>query len=385
MTKPAILGGARAFAEPVPFVRAPTPSREAVFARLEETFDAGMLTNGKLVRELEAQAAERLGVDHVVAVSSCTTGLMLVFRVLNVQNDVLLPSFTFSASAHAVAWNGLRCRFTECDPDRFQIDLGDAKERSEGVGAILATHIFGAPCRPEEVENLGATLGVPVVFDAAHGFGSRRGTRPLGSFGIAEVFSLTPTKPVVAGEGGLVATNDASLAEALRMGRDYGNPGDYNTRFVGLNGRMSEMHAAVALCSLDGFDAHLARRHSMAKRYATALADIPGLRLQILDEGDESTYKDFTIAIESGSFGCDRDTLVRSLIAEGIETRNYFDPPVHRQDSHARDAVPLPITDRIAKQVVSLPIYPALSDSDIDRIAERIALIQAYAGEIAPR
>ncbi len=382
MNQPALLGGQPAFSEPVAFVRAPAPSRDAVFARLADAFDAGMLTNGKLVRELEEEAARRLDVAHVVAVSSCTIGLMLVFRVLDVQGDVLIPSFTFSASAHSVAWNGLRCRFTECDPNRFQIDLGDAKERAEGIGAILATHIFGAPCRPEEVEDLGAANGVPVVFDAAHGFGSRRGNRPLGGFGIAEVFSLTPTKPVVAGEGGLVATNDASLAEALRMGRDYGNPGDYNTRFVGLNGRMSEMHAAVALCSLDGFDEHLERRQTMADVYRSGLSGLGGVRVQQLDDGDLSTYKDFTIAIDSVEFGCDRDTLVRALKAEGIDTRNYFDPPVHRQDSHARDAVDLPITDRVAKQVVSLPIYPALSDATIRKICGVVANIQAHASAL---
>ncbi|HEY1737333.1 MAG TPA: aminotransferase class I/II-fold pyridoxal phosphate-dependent enzyme, partial [Acidimicrobiia bacterium] len=248
----AILGGSPAFADGLPFVRPPVPPREAVFARLADSYDRGMLTNGPLVRELEAAMADRLGVAHVVAVSSCTIGLMLVFRVLDVDGPVLLPSFTFSASAHAVAWNGLGRRFAECDPDSFQLDLADAKQRlaDDGfgdVGAILATHVFGAPCRPEAVEDLGASARIPVVFDAAHALGSCRGDRPIGGFGVAEVFSMTPTKPVVAGEGGLVATNDGALAASLRMGRDYGNPGNYDTQFVGLNGRMSELHAAVAL------------------------------------------------------------------------------------------------------------------------------------------
>lgn len=377
----AVLGVTAAFPDGLPFVRPPAPPREAVFARLADSYDRGMLTNGPLVRELEAATAERLGVAHVVAMSSCTTGLMLVFRVLEVDGPVLLPSFTFSASAHAVAWNGLDRRFAECDADSFQLDLGDAKERLDGAGAILATHVFGAPCRPEEVELLGDTAGVPVVFDAAHAFGSRRGPRAIGGFGVAEVFSLTPTKPVVAGEGGLVATNDGALAEQLRIGRDYGNPGDYNTRFVGLNARMSELHAAVALCSLDGFDDHLERRHAMAARYRSALAGIPGVRVQAVDPGDSSTYKDFTIAVDPGGFGADRDALVRALKAEGVDTRNYFDPPVHRQQSHA-DGSNLPVTDRAASEVVSLPIYPALDDPTIDRVSELVAAIQAHAAQL---
>ena len=388
----AILGGSPAFADGLPFVRPPLPPLEAVFERLADSYDRGILTNGPLVRELEAAAAERLGVAHVVAMSSCTIGLMLVFRVLEVDGPVLLPSFTFSASAHAVAWNGLGRRFAECDPDSFQLDLGDAKQRLAddgfgGVGAILATHVFGAPCRPEAVEDLGASARVPVVFDAAHAFGSRRGDRPIGGFGVAEVFSMTPTKPVVAGEGGLVATNDAALADALRMGRDYGNPGNYDTQFVGLNGRMSELHAAVALCSLDGFDEHLARRHEMAARYRAALAGVPGVRVQAVDPGDSSTYKDFTIAIDAAVYGVDRDTLVRVLKAEGVDTRNYFDPPVHRQKAHAvQEGVgvsDLPVTDRAASQVVSLPIYPALHDATIDRVVDIVATVHTHAAQVA--
>ena len=383
MTKLALAGGTPEFADGVPFVRPPAPPLDAVVARLADSYNAGMLTNGQLVRELEAKAAEILEVRNVVAVSSCTTGLMLVFRALNVTGDVLLPSFTFSASAHAVAWNGLACRFAEVDPLTFNMDLGDAKERTNGIGAILATHVFGAPCRPEEVEHIGANVGVPVVFDAAHAFGSRRGSRAIGGFGVAEIFSLTPTKPVVAGEGGFIATNDDALAEELRLGREYGNPGDYNTKFVGLNGRMSEMHAAVALCSLDAFPPHLQRRHEMAERYTANLAAIPGVRVQVLDEGDSSTYKDFTIAIESGAFGCDRDTLVRALKAEGVDTRNYFDPPVHRQDAHAQVGGPdLPVTDRVSSQVVSLPIYPALTDSIIDRVSAVIGRVHDSAGSL---
>ncbi len=386
MSSLALLGGTPAFPSGVPFVRPPAPPREAVFARLGASYDQGMLTNGPLVRELEAAAAQRLGVEHVVAVASCTTGLMLVFRLLGVQGDVVLPSFTFSASAHALGWNGLRCRFVECDPSTFNVDLADASAHLDGAVAMLATHVFGAPCAPEELEAIAARAGVPLVFDAAHGFGSSRAGRPLGGFGVAEVFSLTPTKPVVAGEGGLIATNDGALAEQLRIGRDYGNPGDYDTRFVGLNGRMSEMHAAVALCSLDAFDEHLARRQAMADRYRTGLADVPGVRVQVVAAADRSTYKDFTIAIDDAEFGVDRDTLVRALKADGVDTRNYFDPPVHRQQSHAHQADrPLPITDAVSRQVVSLPIYPALDDATIDRIAGVIADVHSHAAALSSK
>lgn len=378
MRRLAIDGGDPMFPQGVPFVRPPAPPLDEVVARLRPTYEQGAMTNGPLVRELEAAVAERMEVAHVVAVSSCTTGLILALAGLShfgeIDGPVLMPSFTFSAGPHAVAWNDLPVTFAECDPLSFQLDLDDARTRIDGAGAIMATHVFGSPCRPEQVEAFGAEAGVPVLFDAAHGFGGTRAGRPLGGFGEVEVFSMTPTKPLVAGEGGLVCTDRDDLAEYLHLAREYGNPGDYDTRFVGLNGRLSEMHAAVALASIAHIDEHLATRRRMAARFADAILGIPGVRVQAIDEGDESTYKDFTIAVDALEYGADRDTLVAVLRAEGVDTRNYFDPPVHRQRSHAtRSPADLPVTDAVARTVVSLPLYPALDDPTIDGIIEIIA------------
>jgi dTDP-4-amino-4,6-dideoxygalactose transaminase len=381
--KPAVLGGTPAFPDGLAFVRPPVPPLAAVVARLEPSYERGMLTNGPLVRELEERVAERLGVPHVVAVASCTAGLMLAFRVLEPGGPVALPSFTFSASAHAVAWNGLRPRFTDCDPDTFQADLDDLAGQLDGAVALMVTHVFGAPCRPAAVEKLAADAGLPLVFDAAHGLGAFHCGRPVGSFGDAEVFSLTPTKLVVAGEGGLVATRRGDVAEALRIGRDYGNPGDYDTRFVGLNARLSELHAALALESLAELDEHLEIRRELAARYCEALAPVSGIRVQRVEEGDVSTWKDFTIAVDPDAFGLTRDELVAVLRADGIDTRNYFDPPVHRQQSHAASADrPLPVTERVATEVVSLPLYRSLAPGDVDRIVAVIAGAQEHASAV---
>ena len=272
MTKLAALGGAARFPEGIPFVRPAAPELSRVTEILGESWARGALTNGPLVAELERRAAEYLQVPHVVAVSSCTTGLMLALRALEVSGPVVMPSFTFSASAHAVAWNGATPRFAECDPSSFQVALDDASKHLDGAGAVLATHVFGAPCSPKEIEDLARVIGIPLVFDAAHAFGALHAGVPVGSFGDAEVFSLTPTKPLVAGEGGLVATTREDVAYRVRIGRDYANPGDYDTQFVGLNGRMSEMHAATALASLEGFDANQARRFEIVERYRAGLA-----------------------------------------------------------------------------------------------------------------
>ncbi|MCZ7535491.1 MAG: DegT/DnrJ/EryC1/StrS family aminotransferase [Acidimicrobiia bacterium] len=381
MTQPAIIGGKPLFPDGVPFVRPPAPPLERVMKRLEPSYNRGMLTNGPLVRELEDAATERLGTRHAVAVSSCTAGLMLVLRALEPAGPVLVAGFTFSATAHAVAWCGRRPLFAECDPRSFQLDVADSADRMRrtgDVGAILATHLFGAPCRVEDIEALAAEVGVPAAFDAAHAFGARRGDRPVGAFGVAEVFSMSPTKPVVAGEGGIVATNDDAVAESVRIGRDYGNPGDYDTLFVGLNARMSEMHAAVALESLADLAETAAARSAIAQRYTERLAGVPGIAVQHIDPGDVSSWKDFTIQVDEEALGVGRDALAAALRAEGVDTRCYFDPPVHLQQSHATGER-LPVTEAVAARVVSLPIYPALPLRTVDLIAEAVARVHEHA------
>ena len=384
---PAVLGGARAFPGGLPFARPFTPPLERVAARLAPSYDRGILTNGPIVREFEEAAAARLGVRHAVAVSSCTSGLMLAVRALSPRGGVVVPSFTFSASAHAVAWNGLRAVFAECDEATFQVDVDDAAGRLDraGAGAILATHVFGAPCPVERLEALARRAGVPLVLDAAHAFGARRRGRAVGSFGDVEVFSLSPTKLVAAGEGGVVATDRDDVAESVRLGRDYGNPGDYDTRFVGLNARLSELHAAMALESLALLDEHLERRRAVAAAYAAGLAGVPGLALQEVDAGDEPTWKDVTVTVDAERFGLPRDLVVRALLADGVDVRCYFSPPVHRQRSYAPVTEPLPVTDRVAGRVVSLPVHGALDLADVDRVVEVLAALSTHAGEILAR
>jgi dTDP-4-amino-4,6-dideoxygalactose transaminase len=381
--RPAILGGEPAFEMPLPFVRPSVPPLAQVTARVADSYDGGVLTNGACVRLLEERAAEHLGVAHAIAVASCTAGLMLVVRALEVTGPVVVPSFTFSASAHAVRWNGADIRFAECDATSFQVDPDHVGALAGAGGAIVATHVFGAPCEVETLEKTARHARVPLVCDAAHAFGARRGAQSVGSFGLAEVFSFSPTKPVVAGEGGIVATNDGALASAIATGRDYGNPGNYDTQFVGLNARMSELHAAIALESLAGLSSRLQRRAAIAKRYQVGLAGIPGVEVQWIAPGDQSTFKDFTVTIDEEAFGIPRDLAVAGLAADGICTRCYFSPPVHRQRAYSDiPTADLPITDAVASSVISLPIYESLSDARVDNIVDVLRALHHFASEV---
>lgn len=379
---PAVLGGRPAFAEPLPLVRPSVPDTERVAETVRRILLGGVLTNGPYVRELEERAAEYLGVRHCIAVASCTAGLMLVLRAADLSGDVILPSFTFAATAHAVVWNGLRPVFA--DVDRESLTLSPrTTARAVGVrtAAILATHTYGTVCDVEGLTEVARANGSPLFFDAAHAFGSRHRGTPVGGFGDAEVFSLSPTKVLVAAEGGIIATDDNLLAERCRMGRDYGNPGDYDCRFVGLNARMSEIHAVIALASLDGLDARIQRRNVLAALYREGLEELPGLAFPRVGSEDLSTYKDFTILMDPEEFGLTAERLAEALAAEGLETRRYYAPPVHRMRAYRLHSAlngDLPVTDWAASRVLTLPLFSDMSEEDVERVVEAIRRVRRF-------
>src|ERR1700736_835792 len=337
------------------------------------------LTNGAYVRRFEAAAAAYLGVEQCVAVSCCTSGLLLVLKALDLQGEVILPSFTFHATAHAVVWNGLMPVFADCDAKTFCVDPQAVRAQvSSRTAAILGVHLFGNPAAVQELEEIAAELQIPLVFDAAHAFGSSIGGKRIGGFGTAEVFSFSPTKLVVAGEGGLVATRDAGLAEQLRAARNYGDAGNYDPEILGVNARMSEINAAMALHGLAGLDARIERRNEIRLRYERNLSDVVGIRFQEVSEGGRSTFKDFSVIVDEREFGHSRDWLVERLHLENIGVRKYFSPPVHRQKLYSAtwDGRALPVTDMVSDGVVSLPIYSSLTDESVDKVCEVIRRAQ---------
>lgn len=379
---PAIHGGDPVFLEKLPLARPPVGRPDAVAAAVAPILESGMLTNGPYVRELEKQAADYLGVRECVAVSSCTAGLMLVIRALGLSGEVIVPSFTFAATAHAVAWNGLRPRFTDIDPETLTLSPTEAF-RMIGVrtSAILATHVFGTPCYVEALATVANRVGIALLFDAAHAFGSLHGGVHVGGFGDAEVFSLSPTKVLTSVEGGIIATNNDLLAERCRVGRDYGNPGDYDCRFVGLNARMSEIHAAVALDSLEDLEPRIASRNRVAALYRTGLSGIRGLSFPEVPATDRSTFKDFTVLVDADEFGIDAAAAAEALAAEGVETRRYYSPPVHSMKSYRSLSGlngRLDVTERVSRQVLTLPLWSGMTDAEISGVARAITRIQKH-------
>ncbi|MGA2133260.1 MAG: DegT/DnrJ/EryC1/StrS family aminotransferase [Bryobacteraceae bacterium] len=368
------IGPAPLFRERFRFIQPTLPPLERVVSAYAPVFRQGLITNGGLVARLEAAVCERLGVRHCVAVSSCTSGLMLVMKSLGLQGEVILPSFTFFATGHAALWNGLTPVFADCDAGTWNIDPRAVEQAiTPRTSAIVAVHLYGNPAPVAELEWIAQQHGLKLLFDAAHAFGAGYKGQTVGRFGDAEVFSLSPTKLLVAGEGGLVCTNDALLAHKVRAGRNYGDLGSYDPMLLGLNARMTEFNAALALAGLDLVPAKIRRHNRIAALYTSELDGTPGISFQRVPPGHVSTYKDYSVRVDPEGFGMTRDELAVALLAENIETKKYFHPPLHQQALFrpylAATPGALTATDEISASVLSLPVYESLPQNTVRQIA----------------
>lgn len=364
--------------QPVPFVRPALPEAEGLLDDIRAMFASGMLTKGRHLQEFEQRLSDHLQVKHAVCVSSCTSGLMLAYRGLHLTGELIVPSFTFMATVSSMVWAGLRPVFVDVDPATTNIDP-EAVEAAitPNTSAIVAVHNFGNPAEIDQLQAIARRHRLKLLFDSAHGFGTLYQGAPVGPQGNAHVFSLSPTKLVVAGEGGVVATNDDALAEQIRLGREYGNDGKYNSVFAGLNARMPEISALIGARSLAMLEDTVRRRNEQADRYREALAGIPGIEFQQVRAGNRCSYKDFSICIDPNEFGATRDDLVEQLSAHSIDTRNYYDPPVHRHTAYQQfvgDGANLANTDRLSAGSLSLPMGSQVNDQAISKIAEIICV-----------
>jgi dTDP-4-amino-4,6-dideoxygalactose transaminase len=386
-SKPAILGGHRSFKDGLSLCRPSMPPLSSLISGLEEILASGVVTKGKYLRSFEEAVADHCRVKEAVALSSCTTGLVLLPGLLGLTGEVILPSFTFMASTLAAAWNNITPVFVDVDPHTWNINPVKVEEAiTDRTTAIISTHVFGNPADVKTLTEIAHNHGVEIVFDAAHGFGAQHEGSPVGSSGRCEVFSCSPTKLVVCGEGGVVTTNDEDLACRLRRAREYGNMGDYNLAFPGLNGRMPEISALLGLRSLEMLDGVSSSRNQLSTLLRDLLSSVPGLSWQKIDTGNQSSYKDLVVRIDAESFGLTRDELVVALAREGVETRNYYDPPCHLQE-HWKDRAKvgpsgLSVTEQLSASVVSLPLHSEMSHCDMERLAEVIIRTHKFSPEI---
>lgn len=386
--KPAILGGTKLFSKKVSLVMPTLPPVSAIIEQIGESIQAGRIsTFSRFSKELEESFANYLGVQHVLALSNGTSGLMLLEKALDLSGKVIVPSFTFSATVHSLMWNRLTPVFVDIERDTFNLDPEAVEERiTSSTSAILGVHIFGVPCRIAELADIAKRHNLKLIFDAAHACGSRYHDIYIGNFGLAEVFSSSPAKVLTTGEGGFLATNSAWLRDKIACGRNYGNPGDGDCQLWGLNAKMPELSAILGLKSLQMLEESIQRRNEIAASFRSELGYLPGLAFQVVGPDVRSSVKDFAILVEESKFGLNRDQLAQALAAESIETRAYFDPPVHKMKAYSafyeQHKDNLPNTDYVAKRVLCLPIYSHMTDELVQQICWAIKRIQMHAEEI---
>jgi dTDP-4-amino-4,6-dideoxygalactose transaminase len=360
----------------LPIIR-PTLPDLAEFERiLRSSWESGIVTVGNVVRAFESEVCVRTGVRHAVAFSSCTSGLMLTPRALGLPpgSEVLVPSFTFAATAQALAWNGLIPVFCDCLPGTCTLDPRDVERNiTRSTSAICPVYIFGLPPDMEELTEVARQGGIPIYFDSAQGLGATYRGRPAGGFGACEVFSLSPTKVVTAIEGGLVTTNDGQLADRLRSMRDYGKDpkNGEDMAYLGLSARMSELHAAVGLLSLRRMDHLINTRLEKIAQYRERLGSLAGCGIQIYPL-DRTTSGNYFVLFISGHAKKTRDEVYHGLNARGIQTKRYFYPPVHRQTVFQQ--FPIRVSNRIANanqasaEGLALPLYSHMTNEQQERV-----------------
>jgi dTDP-4-amino-4,6-dideoxygalactose transaminase len=387
----AILGGSPLLPQKL-FVGCPNIGRrDRLLERINDILDRRMLTNnGPYVEELERRTAEWLGVSHSIAVCNATIGLELAIRALDLRGEVIVPSMTFIATAHALEWHGVTPIFCDIDPVSHNLDPSRVEELiTQRTSGILGVHLWGRPCPTEALADLAERRGLKLLFDAAHAIGCTHRGRKIGSFGNAEVFSLHATKVLNAFEGGLITTNEDALAARLRLMRNFGFAGYDNVVEVGTNAKMSEVSAAMGLTSLESFGEFVAVNARNYNCYQDLLAGLPGLRLATYDRRERCNYQYIVCEIDERITHLSRDELVQTLWAENVIARKYFFPGCHNmppyRERYAGDRSLLKRTAELADRIVVLPTGTTVTEKMIRDVCSIVRLAVAHGPELAAR
>lgn len=384
----ALFGAEPTFASPIPVGQLYFPSWERYETAFRDIFERQYYTNqGPLVDALERGLQQFLGVRHAICVSNATIGLMMTAEAMGLTGKVILPSFTFVASAQSLSWTGLEPVFCDVDPITGQIAVDQiAALIDHDVSAIMGVNLWGGACNPKALAELAKAHELKLYFDSAHAFGCAVDGQRIGNFGQAEVFSFHATKILSAAEGGCICTNDDALAARLRNIRSSYGAGAATQVVKTSNGRMSEAQAAIALMSLEDFPLNQANNAALHCAYAARLRDIPGIELTEPVGVSFSNYQYLVCTVNEEQFGLSRDRLLELLVAENVLARRYFYPGVHRSlpytDDFPQFRERLPHTDRLCASCIQLPLGALVKLEYVERICDILARAHRAAPDI---
>ena len=337
---------------------------------------SGALRQGKECEAFEKEFAEKVGAKYAITCSSGSAALHLVFMAfLEPGDEVLVPSFTFIATASMVVMAGGKPVFCDIHPETFLIDLKDAERRiTERTRAIAPVHLFGNPCDIEAVKAFADKYSLIIVWDAAQAHGAWYKGRDVGSFRDFVCYSFYPTKNMFVGEGGMVCTDNEEFAYKVRFMRTHGQTGKYYHTMLGLNYRMTDVEAAIGREQLKRFDKMLAIRRRNAEILNRCLAEIPGICPQKITSNGEHAWHQYCILVNKEIFGCNRNELAEKLRQKGIATGIHYPRGLHQQPIFEQiyGRQNLPTTEYVAENILALPVHHGLNQSDVERIVEAV-------------
>ena len=355
-------------------------SREVFMKYLDDIFERRWLTNdGPMVQQLERRVAEFHDVKHCVAMCNGTVALEIAIRALGLEGEVIVPSYTFIATAHALHWQAITPVFADIDPVTHNLDPAAVRRMiTPRTTGIIGLHLWGRGAPVDELQAIADEHGLKLMFDAAHAFGCSYRGKMIGNFGACEVLSFHATKFFNTFEGGAVVTNDDELAETMRLMRNFGFSGLDNVIHPGTNGKMIEVAAAMGLVNLDVIDEVIAVNRRNHQAYWEALSDLSGVSLRTFDKVERNNYQ--YVVMEVGE-DCpvSRDQIIEMLHAENIRARKYFWPGCHNMQPY-RDLYPhagllLPNTQKVADRVVVLPTGTAMEVEMINTVSSAIRVM----------
>lgn len=385
----ALFGGQKAFREPLYVGKPNLGDKTTILKRIEDILDRKWLTNdGVYTAEFERMLAEKIGVKHCMAMSNGTVALEIASRALGMSGEVIVPSFTFIATAHSLFWQGINPVFCDICPETYTIDPNSVEKLiTPRTTGILGVHLWGQVCNVQQLESIARRHNLRLMFDAAHAFGCSYNGQMVGSFGDAEVFSFHATKFLNSFEGGAIATNNDLLAEKVRLMKNFGFAGVDNVNYVGTNGKMCEPAAAMGLTSLESMEEFVETNRANYQTYRKYLTDIPGLKLISYNKKESSNYQYIIIELDQQQTGISRDNLAKVLQAENVFVRRYFFPGCHNQEPY-RSYFPyakhlLPVTERLIHDVLCLPTGTSISEEDVIKICGLIEFAVAHGKEIS--
>ncbi|MEO7839399.1 MAG: aminotransferase class I/II-fold pyridoxal phosphate-dependent enzyme [Anaerolineales bacterium] len=377
----ALFGGQPMFNDVLHVGRPNIGDRQQLLNRINDMLDRRWLSNnGPFVQELEEKLAAYLGVAHCIAICNATIALEIAARALGLTGEVIIPSFTFVASAHALQWQHITPVFCDVDPLTHNIDpLKVESLITARTSGIMGVHVWGRACAIETLDEIAQKHKLKLLFDAAHALSSTHRGRMIGGFGDAEVFSFHATKFFNSFEGGAVTTNNDDLARKMRRVRNFGFAGLDNVVDIGTNGKMSEVSAAMGLTSLESLDEIIGVNYNNYLAYSRELDGIPGVHLIQYAENEKNGYQYIVMEIDEDVAGISRDLLVEILHAENIRARRYFYPGCHQMEPY-RSSFPntgdvLPETEKLTLKVLQLPTGTAVGEEQITRICALIRFV----------